>query len=269
MLSILRLDLCVFNIEHNLDITEKVLCVIPARLRSTRLPEKPLALIGTKPMIQWTYESAVSAGVFSKIIVATDDKKIADVVRGFGGYCEMTPETIRSGTDRAAFVSRLYPDFPIVVNLQGDEPFVPKGTCEVLLEPFRRGLPVCMSTVGRHLSGLSEYQDAAVVKVLRNKNGMAIYFSRSPIPYLRDEKSLNGLPVYAHLGLYAFKHEFLLDYSALASSPLENAESLEQLRAIENGFLIYLAISEQNSLGVNTPEELENVIQYAKDKGFI
>ncbi len=232
-----------------------ILAVIPARYDSKRFPGKPLALINNKPMIQWVYEAARSCPEFSKVVVATDDERIADCVRGFSGLVEMTRSDHETGTDRVAEVARKYPDFDVVANVQGDQPFVTSEMLSQLLKPYLCDELPDMTTLACHLDPEEGRCDENTVKVLCNSIGDALYFSRSPIPFMR--KIEENVPVYHHLGLYAFERKFLAKYSDLPSTPLERCESLEQLRVLENGFSIRVCLTESSVLEINTPEDWE------------
>ena len=240
----------------------KILCVIPSRLRSTRLPRKPLALIDGKAMVQWVYEAAVKCKDFTKVIVATDAIEIADIIRNVGGQIEMTPSELMTGSDRVAFVSKKYNDYDVVVNLQGDEPFVTPEMLSTLVEPFKNDSSVVMSTLASPFKYESDYNDPNTVKVIFDKNFDAIYFSRSPIPFFRE--GVREVPVAAHLGMYAYKREFLQKYTDFKQTELEKAELLEQLRVIENGYKIRVGFTDKRIVEINTPEELELAQAYAK-----
>lgn len=233
----------------------KVLCVIPARVGSTRILRKPLALIAGKPLVQRTYEAAKSCQDIDKIIVATDAEEIINVIKMAGGEAIMTPATLPTGSDRVAFVAEQFPDYQIVVNLQGDEPFMKPEMLSALIEPFREDKTVKMSTLGSPLHFESQHQDPNIVKVLYDKQGDAIYFSRSPIPYFRQPS--NEVNVLHHMGVYGFKSDFLRQYTKLPQTPLEIAESLEQLRVIEHGMKIRVCKVAHKTLEINTIEELK------------
>ncbi len=233
----------------------KVLCVIPARLNSTRLPRKALAIIGDKPMVQHTYEVAIQCEPIAQVVVATDSEEIAAVIENIGGIAEMTSSEIKTGSDRCAVVAERYPNMDVIINLQGDEPFMKPVMLSQLIEPFFSEQPPQMSTLAYPLEDMDEYHTPDIVKVICDVNGDAIYFSRSPIPYQRDpDVSLNLLH---HMGLYAYSRDFLKTYTQLPQTPAEKAELLEQLRAIEHGYKIRVCKTEHKSLEVNTPEELE------------
>ena len=233
----------------------KILAVIPARYASQRLPGKPLALIGDKPMVQWVYEAASQCAAFSQVVVATDSPKIVDPVRAFGGVAELTADTHLSGTDRVAEVAARHPEMDVVVNVQGDQPFVTARMLEQLVAPYMDGaapLPP-MTTLACPLRSEADYDDPNTVKVICDRNHNALYFSRAPIPYYRNP---GEAPVYHHLGLYAFERDFLAQYTQFAPTPLEQCESLEQLRVLEHGHRIRVCHTETPVLEVNTADDL-------------
>lgn len=231
----------------------KILAVIPARFQSSRFPGKPLALIGGKTMIQWIYEAATSEPVFDHVLVATDHQGIYDAVQGFGGAVEMTRSDHPTGTDRVAEVAARHPQFDVVANVQGDQPFVTAAMLRALVQPFREGQAVVMSTLACPLAA-EAVNDPNSVKVVCDRKMRALYFSRASIPYYRER---HPAPVYHHLGLYAFQRDFLPVYAGLTPTPLERCEQLEQLRALENGYAIQVGLTERPVLEVNTPEDLE------------
>ncbi len=233
----------------------KILGVIPSRIGSTRLTRKPLSLIKGKPMIQLVYENAAACAAIDKVIVATDNQEIAEVITKCGGMVEFTDPKINTGSDRVAAVAKKYSDMDIVINLQGDEPFIKPNMLELLISPYLSGDNPKMATLAYPLDMEKEYHDPGVVKVITDISGNALYFSRSPIPYLRNN-SQHSLPVYHHMGIYAFKRDFLLHFTTLAQTPLEIVESLEQLRALENGHRIRVSITKEKTLEINTQEDL-------------
>jgi 3-deoxy-manno-octulosonate cytidylyltransferase (CMP-KDO synthetase) len=232
-----------------------ILAVIPARYASQRFPGKPLVKIGDRPMVQRVYEAALSCPEFVKVVVATDDDRIADCVQQFGGAVEMTHSGHETGTDRVAEVAERYPEMDVVVNVQGDQPFVTPAMLSQLVSPYLQGEKPLMATLACPLEFESGYADPNTVKVLCDQAGDALYFSRSPIPYQRNAG--NAIPVYHHLGLYAFERSFLAQYAQLVATPLEQCEGLEQLRVLEHGFKIRVCLTEQAVLEINTPEDLE------------
>ncbi len=240
----------------------KVLGVIPARWASTRLPGKPLQEILGKPMIQRVYEGASRSRLLEALIVATDDERILQAVEGFGGRAVLTSRDHHTGTDRVAEVARGLPA-EIVVNIQGDEPFVQAGMIDEIVEPLLAdpALPMCTS---RHeVRDLQGFTDPNVVKVVVNLAGEALYFSRSLIPYPRKAE---GHRVYEHIGLYAYRRDFLFKYAALPQTPLEKLESLEQLRVLEHGYRLRVVETRQPyvPLSVDTPDDLERARELAR-----
>ena len=232
----------------------KILCVIPSRLASTRIQRKPLLPIQGKPMVQWVYENASRCNVISEVIVATDATEIAMLIQSIGGKAVMTDPSLATGSDRIAVVAEQYPDADVIINLQGDEPFIKPRMLEQLVAPYLMGELPDMTTLAYPLDMKTKYHEPGTVKVITDLKGNAIYFSRSPIPYFRtDERA----PVYNHMGLYAFRRDFLMIYRNLPQTPLEKTESLEQLRAIEHGYKIRVCLTEEKTLEINTPEEYE------------
>jgi 3-deoxy-manno-octulosonate cytidylyltransferase (CMP-KDO synthetase) len=245
-----------------------VVAIIPARYGSTRLPGKPLALIGGKPMVQHVYESTAKARGLDRVLVATDDRRIERVVRSFGGEAVITSRRHRSGTDRLAEVARkLRADW--LVNVQGDLPFIAAATIGGAIEPVRRKRDLVMSTVCTAIYDIDEWRNPNVVKVVRAPSGFALYFSRAPIPCVREaavSRQAGGhspaVLGYRHLGLYVYRRDFLLKLSRLPTGPLEQAESLEQLRVLENGYRIYVTEVEEHSIEVDTPADLKQAGLY-------
>jgi len=237
-----------------------ILCVIPSRIGSTRLPRKPLLPIQGKPMVQWTYENAKRCPLFSEVVVATDNEEIAELIHRIGGKAIMTASDIPTGSERVASVAEAYPTAEVVVNLQGDEPFIKPAMLDKLLAPYLAGETPDMTTLAfaiRH----DIYHSPNNVKVITDLHNNALYFSRSPIPYYRTESSA---PVYHHMGLYAFRRDFLMIYKNLPQTPLELTESLEQLRVLEHGYKIRVCIGDlsDRTLEINTPEEYEQAQQF-------
>jgi 3-deoxy-manno-octulosonate cytidylyltransferase (CMP-KDO synthetase) len=233
----------------------RILCVIPSRMQSTRLPQKAILPIQGKPMVQWVYENASRCPIITKVVVATDSEKIASIIKNCGGTVEMTSADLKTGSDRVATVAEKYNDMDIVINLQGDEPFIKPKMLEQLVAPFAADEKLKMSTLACKLDMGKEYADYRYVKVITALNGDALYFSRSPIPYFTDPNK-NIAPTYHHIGLYAFRRDFLLLYRNLPQTPLEKAESLEQLRALEHGYRIKVCLTEEKTLEVNDEKDL-------------
>lgn len=240
----------------------KILCVIPSRIHSTRLPMKPLLPIQGKPMIQWVYENARRASFLTDLVVATDSPEIAEVITRIGGKVAMTDPEIPTGSERAATVAEQYPEMDVIINLQGDEPFIRPTMLEKLVAPYLAGESPDMTTLAFPLDPAKRDEPGAV-KVICDLQGNALYFSRSPIPYYRTEQA--AAPVYHHMGLYAFRRDFLMHYKTLPQTPLEKAESLEQLRVLEHGYKIRVCLTNERTLEVNTQEEYEQaqLFEYA------
>jgi 3-deoxy-manno-octulosonate cytidylyltransferase (CMP-KDO synthetase) len=231
----------------------KILAVVPARYSSQRFPGKPLVMIGERPMVQWVYEAANSCAVFHKVIVATDDDRIVDCVKDFGGEVTLTRADHTSGTDRVAEVAALHPEMDVIVNVQGDQPFVTAEMLQQLVSPYLADKWPDMTTLGCPLNQDIDYHNENVVKVVCDRNQNALYFSRSPIPFYRNH---SDAPVLHHLGLYAFRKDFLATYATLPPTPLEHCEALEQLRVLEHGYSIRVCQTPSACLEINTPEDL-------------
>jgi len=235
--------------------------IIPARYASSRFPGKPLAMLGDKPMVQWVYEGCKDS--FDHIAVATDDRRIADAVEEFGGQCIMTSPDHRTGTERCLEavqqMDRLHGvQTDIVVNVQGDEPFIRQEQIRELLGCFENAL-VEIGTLRRQFSGDENPSDPNIVKLVTDRTGRALYFSRSPIPFFRDGNQPGPDQYLKHIGLYAFRKATLEKICKLDPSSLEQAESLEQLRWMENGLAIHTRPTAHVSIGVDTPEDLERL----------
>ena len=231
----------------------QILAVIPARYASVRFPGKPLVKLGDRTMVQWVYEAAMQCPAFTKVVVATDNQSIADCVRAFGGAVEMTLSTHETGTDRVAEVAERYPDMNVVVNVQGDQPFVTPEMLLQLVQPYLNGETPEMTTLACPLEHETGYSDPNVVKVICDRHQNALYFSRSAIPYYRNPGTA---PVFHHLGLYAFDRQFLAQYATLTPTPLEQCEALEQLRVLEHGYCIRVCQTDAAVPEINTPEDL-------------
>jgi 3-deoxy-manno-octulosonate cytidylyltransferase (CMP-KDO synthetase) len=235
----------------------RILGVIPARFASSRFPGKALALLAGKPILQHVYERASQARYLSKLIIATDDDRIAKVARSFRAQVQMTRPDHVSGTDRVAEVASS-DQAQVIVNIQGDEPLIDPEAIDAAALALLDDPELPMATLKKLIEIRSELNNPNVVKVVSNLAGDAIYFSRSPIPFFRDGNA-RSIINYKHIGLYVYRREFLLAYSGLPIGPLEQAERLEQLRAIENGYRIRVVETEYESLGVDTPEDLERI----------
>lgn len=238
----------------------KIAAIIPARYGSQRFPGKPLALIAGKPMIQRVYEQASQSSKLDAVYVATDDQRIEACVKGFGGQVIMTSPDHGSGTDRifeAAAILGLGSE-DLVVNIQGDQPVFPPSLVEGLVVPFEQDSLLAMSTLARPLSSYEQALNPNQVKVVIDRDGFALYFSRSPIPYHRDGGGETSTYL-KHIGVYAYKVWFLEIFSRLPQSTLEKAERLEQLRALENGYKIKVVITSLDSPEVDVPEDIGRV----------
>ena len=242
----------------------RTLCVIPARYASTRLPGKPLADICGKPMICRVLERASRAQKPEKVIVATDDERIYDAVRAEGGEALLTRADHPTGTDRLAEVVEAYPEVDLIVNVQGDEPLIEPSVIDDLIAPFEMDENLPMATVMTRMEDAAEQLNPNNVKVIVDKLGYALYFSRSLVPYPRAAAG----PVYKHIGIYAYRRDFLLRYARLEPTPLERAESLEQLRALENGYGIRVLETDCRFVGVDTPEDLALVNKIYREQGL-
>ena len=242
----------------------RTLCVIPARYASTRLPGKPLADICGKPMICRVLERASRAQKPEKVIVATDDERIYDVVRAEGGEAILTRADHPTGTDRLAEVAEAYPEVDLIVNVQGDEPLIEPSVIDDLIAPFEVDENLPMATVMTRMDDAAEQLNPNNVKVVVDKLGYALYFSRSLVPYPRAAAG----PVYKHIGIYAYRRDFLLRYARLEPTPLERAESLEQLRALENGYGIRVLETDCRFVGVDTVEDLALVNKIYREQGL-
>lgn len=242
----------------------KVLCIIPARYASTRLPGKPLRDIAGKPMIVRVYERAVQARLVRDVVVATDDERIRAAVEAHGGRAVMTRADHATGTDRLAEVAARMTDYDLVVNVQGDEPLIEPAVIDALIEPFLADETLSMATVKTEIHDAAEAENPNNVKVITDVNGNALYFSRARIPYARSA----GAKVYKHIGIYAYRRDFLLDYARMEQTPLELSESLEQLRALENGRRIRVVETDAVFIGVDTEEDLTAVNEIYRKNAF-
>ena len=233
----------------------KILCVIPARYASTRLPGKPLADIVGKPMIQHVYERSAQATIPQQVVVATDDEKVFQAVQQFGGKVVMTSSEHQTGTDRLAEVASKYAKVDVIINVQGDEPLIDPKVIDELAQEFLNDTALQMASV-MSIMDTEDYQNPNAVKVVTDLNNNALYFSRSLLPYPRVAGKAN---VYKHIGIYAYKKDFLLKFAKLEPTPLEQSESLEQLRALENGYKIKMIKTKAKFIGVDSIEDLQTV----------
>ncbi len=250
----------VFRVLHSAGSNPKAhataVAVIPARFSSTRLPGKPLADIHGRPMIEHVHRRACEAKSVERVIVATDDLRVFEAVRAFGGEVVMTSPDHRTGSERVAEVAARL-DSALIVNVQGDEPLLAPSMIDDAVAACRDDASVAMSTVRARILDPAEVASPAVVKVVTDVRGRALYFTRAAVPFLRDP----GTPAtwYKHVGLYVYRREFLLAFAAMPPTPLELSESLEQLRALEHGHAIMTVESRHDALGVDTPDDLERV----------
>jgi 3-deoxy-manno-octulosonate cytidylyltransferase (CMP-KDO synthetase) len=248
--------------------------IIPSRYGSTRFPGKPLADIGGKPMIQRVYEQASKS--MDEVWVATDDQRIFEAVQGFGGHVVMTSYLHRSGTDRCAEallkISELREKkFDVVINIQGDEPFMQPDQIELIMNGFKEDPATEIATLIQPILKNEEIFKPDMVKVVLDKQANAIYFSRSPIPHqfgVDESKWIENYTFYGHIGLYAYRSDILQKLSTLKESQLEKSESLEQLRWLENGFHIKTQITHYDSFGIDTPEDLQKVLTEGIEKYY-
>jgi 3-deoxy-manno-octulosonate cytidylyltransferase (CMP-KDO synthetase) len=244
-----------------------VVAVIPARYASQRLPGKPLIDLLGKPMIQRVYEQAKRARLLDRVVVATDHQRIVGVVQAFGGDVIMTSADIKSGSDRVAAVARVI-DGDIFVNVQGDEPLIAPDMIDQAVRVVLDDLKAQVGTLAKKIDSVADLQNPSIVKVVVGPDSNALYFSRSTIPFVRDEadqkKWLTHQTFLKHIGIYVFRKEFLLKYSQLPESPLERAERLEQLRILEHGFHIKVGITTYDSIPIDTKEDMEKVIGLLK-----
>lgn len=240
----------------------KCLALIPARYASVRFPGKPLVDIDGKSMIRRVYEQASLATKVDKVIVATDDERILQHVAQFGGNVVMTKPNHQSGTDRCAEVAMQFPEFDLIVNVQGDEPFIRPEEIDRLLQFLGDSTAYQMATLVKKIEDSSSLFNPNVVKCVFGQRGNALYFSRQPVPHQRGLEEKDWLKKgnhYKHIGMYAFKMETLLEIASLPPGRLETAESLEQLRWLENGFPIGVVITSLDSFGIDTPEDLARI----------
>lgn len=242
----------------------RILGVIPARYSSTRFPGKPLADIAGKSMIQRVVEQALKASSLTDVIVATDDQRILEHVTSFGAKAILTSDKHQSGTDRCAEVVENIPGFDVVINIQGDEPFIDPKQIDLLASCFNQNETV-LATLVKKISTAEDLHNPNIPKVILNNRSEAIYFSRTPIPYLRDKDPSswqNEYIYYKHIGIYGYRTDTLKIVSNMPVSGLEKAEALEQLRWIENGYTIRVAVTYLETIAVDTPEDLERLLKF-------
>ena len=243
----------------------KFLGVIPSRYASTRLEGKPLKDICGHTMVEWVYKRALKSKL-DGVVVATDDERIVDEVKSFGGNVILTRKDHINGTSRIAEVCETYIDYDVIVNIQGDEPLIEPDMINSIIDSFIEDNTIPMSTLKYKLTDMAEIENPNAVKVVTDKNDFAIYFSRSVIPYPRN---LNIDNYYKHVGIYGYKRDFVMEYAKMASTPLELSESLEQLRVLENGYKIKVLETPYKIIGVDTQEELERVREYITKNGLV
>ncbi len=246
----------------------KIICIIPSRLASQRLPEKALADIHGKPMIQHVYERAKRSSMLTDVLVATDSERIESAVKKFGGNVVMTPADIQSGSDRIAFAARSL-DADIIVNVQGDEPLIEAGMIDETVRLLTNDSAVVVGTAAKKIAELNDLLTPNVVKVVLDKNGFALYFTRSLVPFVRDSfevtEWLGHATFYKHFGIYVYRASFLQEFARLTPSTLEQTEKLEQLRILEHGYRIKVAVTQFDSIPVDTKEDLEKVRKKIKN----
>ncbi|MGA8145278.1 MAG: 3-deoxy-manno-octulosonate cytidylyltransferase [Candidatus Acidiferrales bacterium] len=238
--------------------TTKVFAVIPARYGSSRLPGKPLATIAGRPMIQHVVERARQAEHVTRVIVATDDERIKKAVEDFGGEAVLTRRDHRSGTDRVAEVAA-HLEAEIYVNVQGDEPLIDPATIDAVVSEMLEDESIQIATPCAAITESNEIMDPNIVKVVRDFDGNGLYFSRAPVPWVRDTNSAVAPQHWKHIGLYAFRREALLEFPTLPPGELERIEQLEQLRWLENGFHIRAVETDYDAVSVDVPADIERV----------
>ena len=234
----------------------KCAAIIPARFGSTRFPGKPLVPIKGKPMIQWVYENTAACNLVDQTIVATDSEEIRSTVSGFGRAVVMTSPDHETGTDRVAEAA-VNIDAELIINVQGDEPVLPAAAIEEAVLPLLNDSTIPMGTLKTKILKKEEISDANIVKVITNINDFALYFSRSVVPFDRDDN--NEVDFYRHIGLYVYRKDFLLKVSKMEQTLLEKAENLEQLRVLENGYSIMVKETDYYPIGVDVPDDILRV----------
>lgn len=242
----------------------KFLGVIPSRYASTRLEGKPLKDICGHTMIEWVYKRTKLSNL-DEVVVATDDERIYEEVERFGGKAILTSKEHENGTSRIAEVCTKYEDYDVIVNVQGDEPLIEPEMINSIINSFKEDDTISMSTLKYKIDTMEEIENPNYVKVITDKKGYALYFSRSVIPYPRKLDIQN---YYKHVGIYGYKRDFVVEYAKMEPTPLELSESLEQLRALENGYRIKVMETPYKIIGVDTQEELEKVRKYIKENGL-
>ena len=247
----------------------KVYGIIPSRFGSSRFPGKPLAMIAGKPLVAWVVEAVKKAKSLDEVLVATDDERIVAAVEQYGGKAVMTPSELPSGTDRIACAAGDFADDDILVNIQGDEPLIDPALIDRLVGKLTQDSRWSMATAVTPISASSDFAAKSVVKVVLDRDGGAMYFSRAPIPCDRDNEPDMSSGLYVrHLGIYAYKVSVLEKITTLPQSPMEKAESLEQLRWLENGYKIRVGVTDIETVGIDTPEDLERAKDFAASIGL-
>ncbi len=245
-----------------------IVAIIPARYDSVRFPGKSLADIQGKPMIQHVYERASQVSLFHQVIVATDDVRIQEAVLKFGGQVQMTSNAHQTGTDRLAEAAE-HLDADIIVNVQGDEPLIEAAMIEQAIHPLLEDQEVAIGTLKHKIRTPDDLMNPNVVKVITDLRNRALYFSRSPIPHIKGKdmrrEGFQDVTFYRHIGLYSYRRDFLLQFINLPHTPLEIVEGLEQLRALEHGYIIQVAETGCEAVGVDTPQDLEHVLELIKN----
>ncbi len=247
----------------------KITAIIPARYRSSRFPGKPLAMIAGRPMVQHVYEQAARVALIGRVTVATDDVRIADAVRAFGGEVVMTRADHLSGTDRLAEAAGLLgiPDDDVVLNIQGDQPVFAVEAVEELARRMSTDPALPMGTLVCRMVGSAAINDPNHVKAVFDRRGRALYFSRAAIPFARDPQEMAQASYYKHVGIYAYRRRFLDIFVTLPEGEWERQEKLEQLRALENGYTIQVVLTEHDSVEVDRPEDLAKVEEMLRNLG--
>ena len=243
----------------------KFLGVIPSRYASTRLEGKPLKDICGHTMVEWVYKRALKSKL-DGVVVATDDERIVDEVKSFGGNVILTRKDHINGTSRIAEVCETYTDYDVIVNIQGDEPLIEPDMINSIIDSFVEDNTIPMSTLKYKLTDMAEIENPNAVKVVTDKNDFAIYFSRSVIPYPRN---LNMDNYYKHVGIYGYKRDFVMEYAKMASTPLELSAYFHPLRVFETGYKIKVLETPYKIIGVDTQEELERVREYITKNGLV
>ena len=241
----------------------KILIVIPARMKSKRLPNKPLIKLNGKHLIQWTYEACLTSKLADKLIIATDSQEIKDCVEDFGGEAILTSIEHKTGSDRVAEVAEKSPEYNIVINVQGDNPLITGRMIDSLIECLIKNPEIQMAALKSKITKKEDLTNPSIIKVVTDKNNFALYYSRAVIPYNRDEQKID---YYRNEGVYGFRRDFLLKYVKMPQGELEKAESLEQLRALEQGYRIYVVETDTETFDVNVQEDIKIVEEKLKER---